>query len=171
MFNWSCAFRWLESTVAEQMHGHSHSWQLISWSIWMRQKESDYKWYSSLETSKPATDGTCHPIRPHLLILSKEFHQLGTEYSKLWVCGGHSLSNHNKEVQMTDIQVLFWAKLCVEFHNNYTNVDHKHWIRVFIFLHPYQHLVSIAFLMEAILTGVKWILKVILILISLVVSI
>lgn len=36
-------------------------------------------------------------IRPHLLILSKQFQQSGTKYSVKWACGGHSHSSHCKK--------------------------------------------------------------------------
>lgn len=35
------------------------------------------------------------PIRPHLLILSKQFYHLETKYSNVWVYGGRSHSDHH----------------------------------------------------------------------------
>ena len=39
--------------------------------------------------SKVSPSGTSTPTRPHLLILSKPFHQLGIKNSNAWAYGGH----------------------------------------------------------------------------------
>lgn len=44
----------------------------------------------SLKASPP-------PKRSYLLILTKEFHQLGIKYSSIWANGYHSHSNHHSE--------------------------------------------------------------------------
>jgi hypothetical protein len=39
------------------------------------------------ETSKPTLLGTSPPTRPHVLILPKQFHPLGTKYLSIWAYG------------------------------------------------------------------------------------
>jgi hypothetical protein len=44
--------------------------------------------HGSFETSKPVFSDTLPPARPHLLILPKQLHHLGSKYSNLWTRGG-----------------------------------------------------------------------------------
>ena len=54
-------------------------------------KRSNWELHGLFELSKPIPP----PIEPHLLILPKQFHQLGTTHSNMWACGGHSHSNYH----------------------------------------------------------------------------
>lgn len=47
----------------------------------------------ALETSMPTLSDTPPPIRPHLLVLPKQFHRLGPKHSSLQAFGGHLYSN------------------------------------------------------------------------------
>ena len=46
---------------------------------------------------KACPNATLYPIKPHPLILSKHFHQLGTVHLNIWAYGSHSHSNHHKQ--------------------------------------------------------------------------
>jgi hypothetical protein len=46
-------------------------------------EKAHWKWYTFFEILKPTLNNTLPPTRPHLLILPKQFHQLGTEQSKV----------------------------------------------------------------------------------------
>lgn len=50
----------------------------------------------SLWHFKPTACDMPLPPRPHLLILTEQFHQLGTKYSTIWTCKGHSHWNHHR---------------------------------------------------------------------------
>ena len=54
-------------------------------------------WCELFETSKPTLSDTHPPTKPHLLVLLilLKVHSL-TKHSIIWVCEGHSYSNHNK---------------------------------------------------------------------------
>jgi hypothetical protein len=52
--------------------------------IMVGSKEQQHRAYILIhryQNSKPTSSDTPPPARPHLLILPKQFHQLGTEYS------------------------------------------------------------------------------------------
>lgn len=49
----------------------------------------------AFEISKSASIDAAPSARPHILILHKRFHQLGTKFSNIQACGGHSHPNHH----------------------------------------------------------------------------
>lgn len=59
-----------------------------------RQKPQSRERHSRNKTSKSTTSHIPPLTRPHLLVLHKQFHQLGgTRHSNIGACGGHSHSN------------------------------------------------------------------------------
>lgn len=82
----SQAGRYETRAAAESSHLDPH----------IRSKRSHYEWNKSFEISEPTPTDTLPPISPHLLILLKQFCQLGTEFSNIWVFGSQSHSNNHK---------------------------------------------------------------------------
>ena len=88
---WACDFKGLEFLMTEQgpggggtVAGTAERTHLDPQPSEARRRHTE----KPFGTSKPTPSDT--PPRPHLLILPKQFHQLGPKYSN----GGHSPSNH-----------------------------------------------------------------------------
>lgn len=84
--------------------------------IFIHKQEAEkvnWEWPGLLKSQSLTQDP---PTGPHLLILSKQFHQLGTKNSNIGVYEGHYLSNHHN--------VCVWSK-CYELNTSYLVFSHS----------------------------------------------